>query len=448
MQVIIVCENQKKEVELSLDSIREYCDIENLGIIIADNHSEDGTREWANEQSDITYVYNDEEKMPFPKFINTIIKELEPDDDLLIMASPYAVLPRTFSNLINALYYSEDTVIAGGRSPSFSSNQSILDSSNDYEALFDMLRNISEDRSFEALTLCANVFAIKKDYLASGILLDERLTGIENVIDDLCISAVVKNKKIRVSMYSLFWSPSYVYLDHTNEDMWAIDCDVMMEKWNMRYFNLAGNGRIVTLIEEDVQKAINVLEIGCDCAGTLLLTKSIFPKASLYGTDICEASLNIAKHAVNACYNNIEDMNIPFTDVKFDYIIFGDVLEHLREPLSVVKYCRELLKDGGYILASIPNFMNVYVMEELLHGYFTYQETGLLDRTHIHMFTYKEIIKMFKEAGYEITTMNAASSDISEDADKLIDKLMSLGSGVERHMYTTFQYLVKAKKIN
>ena len=38
----------------------------------------------------------------------------------------------------------------------------------------------------------------------------------------------------------------------------------------------------------------------------------------------------------------------------------------------------------------------------VLLGYWTYQDAGILDRTHFRFFTYTEIVKMFEEAGFKI----------------------------------------------
>ena len=72
-----------------------------------------------------------------------------------------------------------------------------------------------------------------------------------------------------------------------------------------------------------------------------------------------------------------------FGGVTFDYIIFGDVLEHLRDPEGTLNYCKEFLKKGGSILASIPNIMHVSVVRDLLNGNFTYADQGPVSYTHL-----------------------------------------------------------------
>ncbi|MGC3979180.1 MAG: class I SAM-dependent methyltransferase [Paludibacteraceae bacterium] len=79
----------------------------------------------------------------------------------------------------------------------------------------------------------------------------------------------------------------------------------------------------------------------------------------------------------------------------FDYIIFADILEHLTQPEIIIKKAVKLLKDNGYILTSIPNIGHNAVLLKLRDAEFDYNETGLLDNTHIHFFTKKSIFDLF-----------------------------------------------------
>ncbi len=107
-------------------------------------------------------------------------------------------------------------------------------------------------------------------------------------------------------------------------------------------------------------------------------------------------------------------------------------------------FCKSLLKRGGRIVASIPNLMNIEVMKCLLNGNFPYAEVGLLDKTHIHMFTYNDNIRMFvDQAGYTIEKMSM-NGQLSEDDGRLADELIKLGKA-EKFMYQPFQYQIVAR---
>ncbi len=67
----------------------------------------------------------------------------------------------------------------------------------------------------------------------------------------------------------------------------------------------------------------------------------------------------------------------------FDYIILGDVLEHLIDPWKIVNELKQYLKKDGYLVSSIPNIMHVSVLRNLVLGNFTYEDSGILDKTHL-----------------------------------------------------------------
>lgn len=219
---------------------------------------------------------------------------------------------------------------------------------------------------------------------------------------------------------------------------------VLERKWGMHYFS-PFNAYLVDLIHRDREASFSVLEIGCDCGATLLEIRNHYPCAALYGVEINERAAAVASHVANVRQKNIEEQDLDFDHHAMDYILFGDVLEHLHDPLETLRYCGRFLKEEGYILASIPNLMHISVMEKLLEGNFTYTEKGLLDKSHIHFFTYNEIVSMFKAGGYEIETVASLISTVTAQQETLIDRLLELSGGTSRHMYETFQYVVCAK---
>ena len=89
----------------------------------------------------------------------------------------------------------------------------------------------------------------------------------------------------------------------------------------------------------------------------------------------------------------------------FDVAVFGDVLEHLRNPWKVVSEIRQLLKPEGYVVASIPNIAHGAIRLALLQGRFEYMDLGLLDNTHLRFFTRKSVEELFEGSGYFVETI-------------------------------------------
>ena len=73
---------------------------------------------------------------------------------------------------------------------------------------------------------------------------------------------------------------------------------------------------------------------------------------------------------------------------KFDFIIFGDILEHVTKPEVLLQDFQYLLNQEGFLIASIPNIANWMIRLKLLFGNFDYAG-GILDLGHLKFFTYK-----------------------------------------------------------
>lgn len=132
------------------------------------------------------------------------------------------------------------------------------------------------------------------------------------------------------------------------------------------------------------------LDAGC---GAGFLAKHIKDAGySVTGVDMYDSVE--ARAACDRFY--IYDLNSGFgikKDEKFDLIVFADILEHLYNPENTLIQCRKHLKQNGKIIASTGNIAHLYIRLCLLFGLFNYAERGILDRTHLHLFT----IKTFKK---------------------------------------------------
>lgn len=98
-----------------------------------------------------------------------------------------------------------------------------------------------------------------------------------------------------------------------------------------------------------------VLEAGCGVgAQTVMLAKNN-PNAQIISIDISEDSITQAKNLVeqngfsNVEFETADLFDLPFEDEIFDHIFVCFVLEHLQDPVSVLKSLRRVLKKGGSI---------------------------------------------------------------------------------------------------
>lgn len=161
-----------------------------------------------------------------------------------------------------------------------------------------------------------------------------------------------------------------------------------------------------TLLEALPRGAARVLEIGCG-AGALggrylsAINKDCDYWGVEYVAEVAERAKGVLKTVL---VGSIEDDAIYEQLPKdyFDVLVFGDVLEHLRDPWLVLRRLAQHMRPGGKCIACIPNTQHWSIFANLLNGSWEYQDSGLMDRTHLRFFTRKSMISMFDENGWKV----------------------------------------------
>lgn len=200
-----------------------------------------------------------------------------------------------------------------------------------------------------------------------------------------------------------------------------------------------------------IRKGSQVLEFGpASGAMTEVLTKE-------YECHVCIVEIDkdcfqkAMQYAEDGICTDIEQMEWldRFGDRKFDYIILADVLEHLREPGLVLEQVKGILVPDGSVLISVPNIAHNSVIIQLLKNHFIYQNTGILDHTHVKHFTYSEIGKLCTDSGYGIIYMDGVyigvgrnEFDISySDIDPMFAEILK-----KRPFGEVYQHILEIKK--
>jgi SAM-dependent methyltransferase len=98
---------------------------------------------------------------------------------------------------------------------------------------------------------------------------------------------------------------------------------------------------------------------------------------------------------------DVETFDFPF-QAEFDFIIFADVLEHLREPEAVLGRSLSCLNSTGQVIISVPNIANLLIRIMLLFGKFDYQDRGILGRTHLRFYTLSSFNALLQNAACRI----------------------------------------------
>lgn len=210
--------------------------------------------------------------------------------------------------------------------------------------------------------------------------------------------------------------------------------------------NRAGTSH--AMLVEMVGANKRVLDVGCDTGYLGEALMALGNRAS--GVEINEVTAAAARSKLDRVeVGDLETIDLVgiFGPGSFDVVVFGDVLEHLRQPLAVLRQARPLLAEGGSVLISTPNIAHGDIRLALLRGRFNYTKTGILDETHTRFFTRDSLVEFLHDAGFVMTELRRTKADLfatetdlrPEDFDPaLIDELRRDPEA------TTYQFVVRA----
>jgi 2-polyprenyl-3-methyl-5-hydroxy-6-metoxy-1,4-benzoquinol methylase len=139
-----------------------------------------------------------------------------------------------------------------------------------------------------------------------------------------------------------------------------------------------------------------ILDVGAGTGSNLHALKQLHPQAhaAAITCSYLEAAQleKLADQTIVADLNQLIDSSawqtIGLGDDRFDLILLSHVLEHLQEPAQVLESISSLLSADGLLLIALPNICHWRTRLQIARGSFQYQESGVLDRSHLRFFTY------------------------------------------------------------
>ena len=211
------------------------------------------------------------------------------------------------------------------------------------------------------------------------------------------------------------------------------------EEFNPSY--VSSRNDILALIPRSAKM---ILDVGCS-TGQLGLEVKRRNLATVTGIELDSKMATVAKENLDkVIVGNVETLTIAdhLSKHDFDCIIFGDILEHLRDPWSILKEFRDYLTDKGVIVASIPNVRHYSTIINLLRGDWPYRKRGIHDKTHLRFFTLNQIDRMFSSARLRIETVKRKYRII--ERPHRLNKWSRYCAFWPVKDFVTFQYLIVA----
>jgi 2-polyprenyl-3-methyl-5-hydroxy-6-metoxy-1,4-benzoquinol methylase len=208
-----------------------------------------------------------------------------------------------------------------------------------------------------------------------------------------------------------------------------------------RYGDMDGQAR-ADLVARIPAGAAAVLDVGCSRGETARLLR----EAGVTRVVGIEPDAGDAANAVKLCDRVL---TVPLEEVRdefpghFDAVLFGDVLEHLRDPAAALARVRPWLSPRGVVVASVPNLGHWSVIGDLLEGRFDYVPYSILSGTHVRHFTRQTLDDLFEAAGYRIESIATVGFPPSPAGAEKLKMLASIPGASED--LSTAEFLVTAR---
>ena len=156
-----------------------------------------------------------------------------------------------------------------------------------------------------------------------------------------------------------------------------------------------------------------LLEVGCshgfflkaaEKGGWKVIGIELDDRAASYGRN--ELQINILSGTLESA--------LPKLEPPYDAIVTFHVIEHLQDPVTFFKRCRELLRDGGTLILKTPNVASWIAQRTGAHW------GWLSPPAHIHLFSPRSLGQALKEGGLKVERICSRRGDATNNLFELV----------------------------
>jgi len=214
----------------------------------------------------------------------------------------------------------------------------------------------------------------------------------------------------------------------------------------MRDYWDAVNYALLPFIPKDAKK---ILDVGC---GNGLLGPVLHQHAP--GCEVTGLT-NSRDEAVEA-EKNLDKLILCELDdyvfdpaIKYDCIICSHVLEHLVNPVGLLKRLHEPAAAGATLVTAVPNAMHWKPRRRFIMGSFRYVEGTVTDETHIRFFDFNTSAELPGRAGWKVVKHGASGYFplplLRNRVKPLTDKLDKMATDVMPNLFG-LQFITKSTR--
>jgi methionine biosynthesis protein MetW len=117
--------------------------------------------------------------------------------------------------------------------------------------------------------------------------------------------------------------------------------------------------------------------------------------------------------------DSLTALEVARASAPYDLLLAAAVLEHLKYPERLLTNVHTMLKPGAWLIISLPNIAHWSLRLKLLRGQFDYADYGVMDRTHLHLYTLKTGRELIESRGYQVDSIHIAGSALQNWLNRL-----------------------------
>lgn len=174
-----------------------------------------------------------------------------------------------------------------------------------------------------------------------------------------------------------------------------------------------------------IPRGSKVLELGCasgylsgymeQALGCRVVGLEADPSATAIASSRCTEVYTADLDAPNA-------LDVARTNAPYDVLLAAAVLEHLKQAENILQAAHSLLKPGAMLIVSLPNIAHWSIRLRLLRGRFDYEDYGVMDKTHVRLYTLKTGRALIEQNGYRVESVQVAGSGIQNVLNGMLGK--------------------------
>ncbi len=445
--IVILTYNNFNYTKDCIESIKKYTKKNSYEIIVVDNLSTDGTRDWLKKQKDLKVILNDE-NMGFPKGCNQGIEIANPDNDILLLNNDTIVTTNWLENLKICLY-SNDLVGAVGSVSNHQENLQGVDFTySDFMEMQELAikNNISDSNRWEEkVFLIGFCILIKRDVLNKIGLLDEEYSPGYVEDNDLSLRIIDAGYKLMLCHDSFIHHYLGTAFRKDLNKFYPIlykNRTYFESRWGFNTFQFDEiKHASLRILKDDKEKSLRFLDVNCGIGTTMLKIKNDYKNSEIDGIESNENMAKFAKY-----FGNVFQSYDELKENDYDYIIIGNLLEKVDHPDMFLQDIKKYLKKDGFIIGEISNISSHKMILELLKDNWYFNNN--FPKYNKNNFTIEDINTLFLNNGYKHTSTFNWFSILNKEEENLLEQLNNIIGQNKIYSYKTHYYSFQFQKDN